>query len=392
MIRQYKMKITNILFRSALLLAIPVFTLSSCNSEGGKDLTKKAINIPEQDAANDLISIKESQFKAAQMEVGKITPRAFNRTVKANGIFTVPPNSKASVSVYFSGYVKELSLLPGDKVRKGQLLFTLENPDYIQVQQRFLEAKGQLTYLNAEYKRQQQLMKDQITSEKNLLKAEADYSVIKAQYESLKKQLRLMKINPNTLDATNLRSTIGVLAPINGYITALNTQKGEYLNPSDVALSITDTRHLQIKTQVFEKSLPSLKTGQLVRFNVQNDAEKSYNGTVKLINKAIDEQNRTASVYIDLKEAQDTELFAPGMYVEVEIITTQDTLNALPEEAAVKIDNDYYGLIRTNDTLYKQVPIKVGNVSNGYIEIKNTDSFEPNTVFLTKGVFDMIME
>ncbi|SFT02345.1 membrane fusion protein, cobalt-zinc-cadmium efflux system [Zhouia amylolytica] len=385
------MKITIYIFRSVMFLSLSGLLFTSCNSEGGKDLREQAINIPDT-SNSDHIVITENQFKAAQMQVGTIKPTAFDQTVKANGVFTVPPERKASVSPYFSGYVKELSLLPGDQVRKGQVLFTLENPDYIRVQQRYLEAKGQLRYLDAEYKRQQELMKDQITSEKNLLKAEADYSVIKAQYESLKKQLWLMNINPNTLSASNLRSTIAVIAPIEGHITKINTQKGAYLNPSDMALSITDTKHLQIKTQVFEKNLPQLKAGQPVVFKVQNGNEGSYHGTVKLINKAIDEHDRTASVYIDLKDDEAADHFAPGMYVEVAIVTAKDTLNALPEEAVVSIDNDHYGLVRINETTFKQVGIKIGKTSNGYVEIVNPEVFESNTVFLTKGTFEMIME
>ena len=56
----------------------------------------------------------------------------FHNEVHANGKFDLPPESKASVSSFYGGAIKELKLLPGEYVKKGSLLFKLENPDFVQ--------------------------------------------------------------------------------------------------------------------------------------------------------------------------------------------------------------------------------------------------------------------
>jgi cobalt-zinc-cadmium efflux system membrane fusion protein len=326
------------------------------------------------------------------MEVGKMTMQPFNSIVKANGMFAVPPENQADVSAYFAGYVKNISLLPGDAVKKGQMLFTIENPEYVQAQQDFLEAKGRLSYLKSDYERQKELMADNVTSKKNFLKAESEYTVTLAQYQSLKKKLSLMNINPNTLSGENIRSVISVLSPLSGYATTINATKGMYLNPSDVAVTVTNTDDLHIELKIFEKDLPMVKEGQFINVRLQNDMNKVYQGKVHLVNKAINAQDRTVAIHGDLVNESDVKLFAPGMYIEGEILTTTSEHPALPVEAVANIDNDYFVLVKENGTTFKRVLVKVGATNNGFIQIINANDFKGDSEFLTKGAFNLITE
>tara|TARA_R110002033_G_scaffold77030_1_gene128722 strand:- start:31458 stop:32624 length:1167 start_codon:yes stop_codon:yes gene_type:complete len=378
----------SIYFKSLFFVAI--LALASCNSKeksetANTDTTETMENV-------DLITITENQFSSGNMEVGKMTMQPFNSIVKANGMFAVPPENQADVSAYFAGYVKNISLLPGDAVKKGQTLFTIENPEYVQAQQDFLEAKGRLSYLKSDYERQKELMADNVTSKKNFLKAESEYTVTLAQYQSLKKKLSLMNINPNTLSGENIRSVISVLSPLSGYATTINATKGMYLNPSDVAVTVTNTDDLHIELKIFEKDLPMVKEGQFINVRLQNDMNKVYQGKVHLVNKAINAQDRTVAIHGDLVNESDVKLFAPGMYIEGEILTTTSEHPALPVEAVANIDNDYFVLVKENGTTFKRVLVKVDATNNGFIQIINANDFKGDSEFLTKGAFNLITE
>jgi cobalt-zinc-cadmium efflux system membrane fusion protein len=307
-------------------------------------------------------------------------------------MFAVPPQNKADVSAYFAGYVKDIRLLPGDTVKKGQVLFTIENPEYVQVQRDFLEASGRLDYLRSDYERQKALMADNVTSQKNFLKAESEYKVTLAQYRSLKKQLNLMNINPRTLSGDNIRSVISVLSPLSGYATAVNISKGMFLNPSDIAITVTNTDDLHIELKIFEKDLPAVKIGQPINIRLQNNTDHVYKGKVHLVNRAIDERERTVMIHGDLLNGEDVKLFAPGMYIEGEILTTTSQYPALPSDAVVNIDNDFFGLVKENDTIFKKILIKAGSTNNGFTQILNSDDFGQGTQFLTKGAFNLLTE
>lgn len=371
-------------------LSLFMIGLVSCNSKEKSEATP--IENTVENVIQDEVVVTETQFTSGAMELGKITIQEFTTVVKANGMFAVPPENQADVSAYFAGYVKDIHLLPGDIVKKGQVLFTIENPEYVQAQQDFLEAKGRLNYLKSDYERQKELLEDNVTSKKNFLKAESEYTVTQAQYQSIKKKLSLMNINANTLTGDNIRSVISVLSPISGYATTINATKGMYLNPSDVAITVTNTEDLHIELKIFEKDLPMVQMGQQIKVRLQNDTDTSYLGKVHLVNKAINPGDRTVDIHGDLVNESEAKLFAPGMYIEAEIVTSTSKYPALPAEAVANIDNDYFVLVKKTSTTFKRVLVKIGSTDNGFIQILNANEFDQNTEFLTKGAFNLITE
>ncbi|WP_417371107.1 efflux RND transporter periplasmic adaptor subunit [Gelidibacter japonicus] len=378
---------TNITSLMSILLGL---TLASCNSKGKTEAAHTEATIENTD--REVVTITENQFRSGDMELGKISMQEFNTVVKANGMFAVPPQNQADVSAYFAGYVKDINLLPGHAVKKGEVLFTIENPEYVQVQQDFLEAQGRLSYLKSDYERQKELLADNVTSQKNFLKAESEYTVTLAQYQSLKKRLSLMNINPNTLTGETIRSVISVTSPLSGYATSVNASKGMYLNPSDIAVTVTNTDDLHIELKIFEKDLPMVKTGQHINVRLQNDTDKVYKGVVHLVNKTINAQDRTVNIHGDLVNEEEVKLFAPGMYIEAEILTTTAEHPALPSEAVANIDNDFFVLVKEDSTNFKRVLVKIGAINNGFTQILNATDFKANTKFLTKGAFNLITE
>ena len=371
-----------------VLTVILSLLFGACSSEQiSKDSEK-------QNVADDRIHITQAQYQLGEMELTELINQPFSKTVKANGLLDVPPENNATVSAYFGGYVKEIRLLPGQKIVQGQTLFVLENPEYVETQQNFLEAKSQLNYLKLDYERQKELSKENITSQKNYLKAESEYKITLARYESLRKRLSLMNINAGNVTESNLKSTIVVTSPISGYITSVNASKGMFLNPSDVAVTIMNTDHMHIELAIFEQDLRFVKEKQAIHFKLQNDGSEEYNAEVYLINKAIDPVKRTVKVHCHLSNASDLKLFTPGMYVEAEIYTTKDSALALPEDAVVNVGNDYFVLVlkekNSKAFVFDKVKVKLGATNEGFIEILNHHEFAEGTKFLGKGAFNLI--
>ncbi len=377
-------------FINKYILAIIALVVFSCSS---KTETTEA---ETENTASEIetITITQSQFKSSKMVLGKMSMQKFSKVVITNGMFDVPPENRASVSVYFGGYVKDISLLPGQEIAKGQVLFSMENPDYINVQQEYLEAKGQLAYLKSDFERQKNLYNEQVASKKNYLKAASDYQVTLARYEALKKKLGLMNINPEKVKAENIKSIIVVRAPISGFITSVNAVKGKYLNPSDISVNITNPDHLHLELNVFEKDYLKLKVGQPIEFTLQNNPNKVYEASVYLISKSIDAVSRVANVHGHLSHEDEAHSFAPGMYVEAKILTATDTVLALPQEAIINVEDAYFVLRKkqsnSGSTAFEKVEVKVGDTAKGYTAILNADKLGEKANYLVKGAFYLI--
>ena len=317
------------------ILLLSLVFVACGNSEKNND------PIIEEQVNTNKIVITKQQFESEKMQLGTLTEQVFNQTVKVNGMIDVPPQNKASVSTFIGGYITKTPLLIGDKVKRGQLVVTLENTEFIEIQQHYLEVAEQLNYLKSEFIRQQTLYNEKITSQKNYLKAESTYKSALALYNGLRKKLTMMNINPMSVEQGKLTSTINLYAPIDGYVTKVNVSNGTYVSSANEIIEIINTNHIHLELSVFEKDILKIKKDQPINFKVPESTNKIYDADVHLVGTSIDETSRTIKVHGHIHDDANT-IFIMGMFVEAEIITDTQKSLALPKDAIAKIENNYY--------------------------------------------------
>jgi cobalt-zinc-cadmium efflux system membrane fusion protein len=334
------------------------------------------------------IKLTKAQTEVANIELGALEEREVFQKVQTNGYFDVPPQNKAQVSTIKSGFIKNTTLLVGDQVKKGQQLVVLENLEFVKVQQKFMEIKGQLDYLKFEFERKKILEQENITAKRNLQKAEADYKTALAQYQGLKKELELMGINPASVTTGNYVSTMIIRSPIEGTITKVNATIGKYIPPEEVLFEIVNTDHLHVELRIFEKDILKIKKGQKIELRIPSMNQEVYNGEIYLVGKALDQDTRTVNVHGHVEEEEE---FLPGMYVEASILMGQRVVQVLPAEAVISENEGQSVFIKVseeqNTGYYRKVGIKTGTESEGWVEIVPNDSIDGTHSIVVKGAY-----
>lgn len=368
-----------------------IISLWSCNDEVKES---KSIENENKEISDEQIVITQAQFKQNNMIVGSLENRSFPELVNVTGMIDVPPENRAVVSAKMGGYIKTTPLLNGDQVKKGQVLVTVENPEFVNIQQHYMEVNEQLTYLKAEFDRQTLMKTENITSQKSFLKAESDYKTAVASYAGLKKQLQLLNISPSYVERGDITSVSTIYAPISGSISKINVTKGSYVSSATEIMEIIDNKHIHLELSVFEKDIMNIKKGQEIDFKIPEASSKIFKAEVYLVGAAI-EENRTIKVHAHLENEEENN-FLVGMFVNASIVTNSILGKALPSEAIVEVDNIFYVLALDNkdgDTFYfskRKVDIIISY--NGYSLIENSTSFQESSKFLTKGAFNLLGE
>jgi cobalt-zinc-cadmium efflux system membrane fusion protein len=152
--------------------------LFSCTS---KETTKVE---PTVELSNSVFFNAE-QIKNSEITVGFPAKELIGVTIFANGMIEVPPQNKTVIAAKFGGFIKSLSVLDGMAVKKGQVLFTIEDPQLIQLQQDYMEVNGNLEYLQAELERQKILVSQEAGSLKSLQMAKSQYNAAISQKSGL---------------------------------------------------------------------------------------------------------------------------------------------------------------------------------------------------------------
>ncbi len=373
---------------------IPLILLIGIASCKNAETTAISESQKNAEPGDTIIELSKEQFEQNGMSVSSLEEKVFPEMVQANGLIDVPPANRAVVSAPLGGYIKNTHLLIGDRVRKGQTLGTIENPDFVSLQQEYLEIKEQLTYLKSEYERQQILIKENISSQKSFLRAESDYKKAEATYNGLRKQLDLLNISPQDVEKGIISTTSALIAPISGSITQVNVSLGTYVSPATPIIEIVDNEHIHLEISVFEKDIMKIQKGQEILFKIPEASAETYRAEVYLIGNAI-EENRTIRVHGHLKDISKHN-FLTGMFVSAAIITSDKSAMSIPTEALVSLNDSLYLLLleTEKDTMYrfKLVKVETGDAYNGYTAIKSTDQLPENARILTKGAFSLVGE
>jgi len=365
--------------------------LISCNKGNKPVADAKATEVlPE-----DIVEMREDQVSLAKIELGSVEMKSLGSVLKVNGLISVAPQNRATVCMPMGGFIKNTTLLPGNAVTKGQVLAVIDNQDFVDVQQSYLEARNRLVFAEADYKRHSDLYKDDVYSEQNLQQVTVEYRNLKALVKSLEQKLLLIGIAPDQLREDNISSTVNLLSPINGFVKTVNINIGKYVNPTEVLFEIVNNDKLFLVLTLFEKDAANVATGQKVKFFINNENE-THEAVITQTGRSVGD-DRTYIVYATVSSTCKNLL--PGMYVNALISESDLIVTALPSDALVTFDDKDYIFIYEKDkveagkalTEYKMIEVKKGVSDSGFTEVKLPDGFNAGTTkIVTKGAYTLL--
>lgn len=345
-----------------------------------------------QTQTSNIVALTKEQFETSKMEIGSPKEQDFDDVLKVSGKIDVPAKDKAKITAVLGGYIKNSNVIIGQKVTKGQAIAVIENTEFIDIQRDYLEVSEQLTFLKSEYVRQKTLFDENITSQKNYLKAESDYKQAVSSYNSLREKLQLININPNAISRAKLSSQVTIYSPMNGVVVTTNANIGAYIAPENTIVEIVNDANLLLSLAVFEKDILKLSEGQEIQFTIGENAETIYKSKIKTIGKAINEIDRSIPVFGEL----DTDLkkkLVVGMFTDAKIIFGNKKALALPTEAFFEEgDKKFLYLVAKRTTTgyeFKKVAVKTGIENEVFTEVMTNSLLNQNSEVLTRGVFQI---
>lgn len=334
---------------SLISIAIATVLLSSSCSDRKADNNKSTQDsVSTAGSANALkkVTFTREQYNLADIETGKISISQMSEIIKLNGMVDVLPNGKAVISSPLGGYVKSIPLQSGQYVTKGTPLVSLENKEFIELQQAYLQSKSRYTYLELEYERQSKLRESQVNSEKTLQQIKSDMDSEKAKMLGLMQTLNMVGAKLRYLSIGTIQRTFSLYAPISGYIKSGSFSLGSYVIPTDVLLEIVNTDNLYIKLNAFEKDVTAITKGQNVKFCLADENRYERSATVSLVGKVMNE-NRNVPVKCDLIGENRNDLL-PGMHIKAWIETSPQQMFTVPNQAIVNYEGDDYIVIESS--------------------------------------------
>lgn len=267
---------------------------------------------------------------------------------------TISAVNSVSVSSRVTGLITEVRVTENEHVKAGQVLVVLDDTS---LRAQVAQYQAQLANYAANYERSRQLAAMGAQSLQQLDSDRTNYLVAQANYDNFASQLDYYIIK----------------APIDGVVIGKPTPAGQTvvqgISAAQVLMTIADLSKMQIKVQVDETDIGSVRAGQRVSFTVDAYPDKTFTGTVKSISKdAVTSSNVVYyPVYVDA-DAGDGLLY-PSMTARVTIHTAErDNVLLVPLSALKEEQEAKYVQVMTDGRLEKR-PVKIGLANDEQAEI-----------------------
>ncbi|MGF1683730.1 efflux RND transporter periplasmic adaptor subunit [Photobacterium minamisatsumaniensis] len=273
--------------------------------------------------------------KTTSVALEALSPR-----IETVGYVAFDESNLWQTNVRVAGWVEKLYInAVGEKVQKGDVLFSLYSPDLVKAQEELISA----------YK----------TGRKGMVKGATErlitLGVDKAQIKSITRRGKASQ-------------TIEIKAPADGVIASLNIREGGYLSPAQAVISAGPLEHVWVDAEVFERQAHWITSGSNAAMTLDAIPGKAWQGEVDYVYPILDPKTRTLRVR--LKFPNPDGKLKPNMFANITLNPiSEDAVLTIPRASVIRSGGMTRVVLAEGEGKYRSARVEVGREAGDKIEI-----------------------
>ena len=299
------------------------------------------------------ITISPERLQTIGVKFELVKPRPLEKAIRTVGRVEIDERRLAHVNIKLEGWIDKLYVnATGERVRQGQILFTIYSPELVATQEEYLLAlKGGKALGKSEF--------PEVAEGANTL------------LEVTRRRLRLWDITEDHIQDLERTGTVLKTLPIHSPATGTVIKKvavaGMRINPGDELYTIADLSRIWIIGDIYEYELPSIKAGQTARVTLSYDPRTALTARVGFIYPTLDPQTRTAKVRFELDNPG--QKLKPDMYANVELKIPLGTRLVIPRDAVLESGERQVIFIHHGGGKLEWRNVKLGAQAGDWVEV-----------------------
>jgi len=251
---------------------------------------------------------------------GKVKRKRLVKSIRTFGNITYDETKVHTVNTKFNGWIEKLYVdSMGEKVRKGQPLFTIYSPELLAAQQEYQLA----------YQQRRNLPKSASIVARSDATRLLNASRTRLQYWDLTEK-QIQEIGKKG----KIRKTITIYSPASGVVTKKNAFEGHYVTAGAHQYEIADLSTVWVHVDIYEYELPWVQKAMPAQMDLPYVPGMKFSGEVLFVYPYLDIKTRTVRLRLAFKNNDGT--LKPGMYANIHLRASlgEDVL-AIPQEAVI---------------------------------------------------------
>jgi Cu(I)/Ag(I) efflux system membrane fusion protein len=298
-----------------------------------------------------MISLQRLQSIGVKFVIA--APRQLDKVIRTVGRVDFDERRLAHVNIKIGGWIDRLLVgTTGEKVRRGEVLFTLYSPDLVATQQEYLLALQARERLGS--------------SEFPEVASGAHATLAVA-----RRRLELWDIEERHIDELErtgeVLRTLPIHAPLSGTVINKVALAGMHVEAGEELYTIADLTRVWVLGDIYEYELPLIRIGQAAKVSLSYAPDTEFQARIGFVYPTVDPQTRTAKVRFELDNP--AELLKPGMFADVELAIPLGVRLAVPKDAVLESGERQLIFIHHRDGRIEWRPAKTGVRSGDWVEI-----------------------
>ncbi len=311
------------------------------------------------------VRLSEKEAEQAGIRFGACTNEVHERILECRGNLITAPGDRSYHVAPASGRIVSVNCRPGQYLNMGSTVAFIENSDFINLQQEYLEMRNQLEYLQVEYTRQGELAVENATSLKKMQMAKRDYQSVELKMKSLQLQLEMLGINADSLSKSGISSVIPVLTSESGTVGRVLMTRGMFSNKGELLIELYKTSSVTARLKVPEAYVNRLKSGQAVDVFTASDSLTPIHLKISSVSREIDPTDQTVIANVNMPGKN----YILGMSVIARINLGADSMKLVPSNSLL-VNNSRFYLFLKQAGVIRRIPVHKGNTFKELCEIK----------------------
>jgi RND family efflux transporter MFP subunit len=320
------------------------------------------------------VCLPAESIKFLDLSVEKAELRDLEMGIPTVGKVREDQNRCAHIRSLIPGTITQVMANLGDRVSKGQILFSLASIEVGKAKSDYLKTQADLDLAYTNLERQRRLFEANVAPRKGVQEGEIAYQIAQANMAAAHRTLHtfglndqeIKAINKNSNEAHALTAVIPIHSPISGTVVEKGVHIGERVAPEDELCRIVDLSSICVDAHVFERDLPEIRAEQRVMVVLSAYPKETFLGTVKYIGDIVEKE--TGTYIVRTIVSNPNHKLKPGMSANIRILTTRKSALVIPTEAILEEANDKFVFLKSNQSFCKQ-KVNVGLSSDGFTEI-----------------------
>ena len=367
--------------KQALRIVVLLLFISSC---GGKKTEQQTTEVDEVIKDGEFVVIPASSPLNKKIKLERVELKPYERQIVASAEIEADPTKMAKVNPPLSGRILKIYVVIGQRVKEGQLLFSMDAPDFVVAQKDYLSSRQQVNQAQINLNRQNDLLEHGVGIRKEAEEAQTDLQIKLSELNQSISRLKLYGINPNEM---KLGAPLLVKSPVEGDVISINMTPGQFKNdPTEILLTVADLSPIWFTANVKEKDIRFIQEGETAAANVTAYPEKTFEGKVLFVNDVLDQESHSLKVRTAVPNPES--LLKPGMYATV-------TFSAPPEK---EIFIPAKAILQKEDKTFVYVQVEKGRFQKRIIETEETignqirisDGLKDGEIIVGEGAFYLI--